>query len=158
LLIALAWRRVSAVMCNDYRIRRVKSLKAGQRIPRILVVEDNDESRNLLVELLKIIKFEVLSAKNGREAVEVFDAYRPDFIWMDMQMPIMDGPEAAREIKALEQGKNVKIVALSAHVFGEKKYVSLSGFDDFISKPYLESDIYNTMSKHLNIEYEYYDS
>jgi signal transduction histidine kinase/DNA-binding response OmpR family regulator len=135
---------------------RVKSLKPGQKVPRILVAEDTDENRNLLVKLLNLTGFDVSEATDGKEAVEAFKSWHPDLIWMDIRMPVMDGKEATRQIKATEDGKNVIVIALSAHVLGEeRKEITDAGCDDFVGKPFTEVEIFEMMKKHLGVEYIY---
>jgi signal transduction histidine kinase/CheY-like chemotaxis protein len=141
---------------NQYQVCRVKSLKPGQKIPRILVAEDTDENRNLLVTLLKVVGFEVAEAVNGKEAVDVFEALHPDLIFMDIRMPVIDGLEATRMIRASRSGENVCIIALSAHVLGEEREkIKESGLDDFIGKPYRETEIFDKLKEHLGLEYIY---
>jgi len=134
----------------------VKSLMPGTKSPRILVAEDTEVNRNLLVKLLESAGFEVRSAENGKLAVELFEQWNPDFIWMDIRMPVMDGKEATRRIKTLDGSNRIKIAALSAHVLGkEREEIFEAGCDDFVSKPYRENDLFEVMAKHLNIEYVY---
>jgi PAS domain S-box-containing protein len=136
--------------------RRVIGLKAGQGIPRVLVVEDKEESRTLLVKLLEAVGFEVREAVNGREALEVFETFRPHFIWMDMRMPVMDGMEATRRIKATETGKSAIVVALTATAMVEEQEPILAaGCDDIVLKPFREQEIFDAMAKHLGLEYSY---
>lgn len=136
--------------------RIVKRLKPGEKIPRILVAEDNDENRNLLARFLKITGFEVAEAVDGKEAVELFEKWKPDLIWMDIRLPVIDGKEATRIIRSKETGKRVKIIALSAHALGEeRKEIIDSGCDGFVAKPFRETEIFETMKKHLNIDYIY---
>lgn len=140
------------------RVGQVIRLKSHQQVPLILVTEDNAESRSLLIRLLKTAHLKVIWAENGREAVEKFKMCRPDFIWMDIRMPIMDGLEATRQIKGMGDSKSTIIVALSAHVFDEERESILAaGCDDFLAKPFLEEDIFNIMAKHLNLEFIYSD-
>jgi signal transduction histidine kinase/CheY-like chemotaxis protein len=128
----------------------------GQNIPRILVAEDMEENRLLLVKLLKLIGLNVREAVNGKEVLEIFEEWKPDLIWMDIRMPVMDGLEATRLIKAAEQGKQTKIVALSAHVLGEeRKDIFAAGCDDFVAKPFREMEIFDIMEKHLGLKYIY---
>lgn len=143
---------------NDERsqLRYVVSIKKGFEIPRILVVEDIEENRCLLVKLLSDIGFDVREAINGKEAVEVFKQWHPHFIWMDIRMPVMDGLEATKLIRDTEDGMKVKIVALSAHVLeGEVTEILTAGCDGFVAKPYREGEIFDIMGKHLTVEYVY---
>jgi len=84
-------------------IQRVIGLEPNQPNYRILIVEDVVENRKVLVELLKPVGFEVREAFNGEEAVSLWESWQPHLIWMDIQMPIMDGYEATKQIKAREK-------------------------------------------------------
>jgi len=136
--------------------RQVIGLAPGQEIPRILVAEDIEESRLLLVDLLKNVGFAVREAVNGRLAVELFEQWQPHFIWMDIRMPEMDGLEATRRIKQTEAGQATVVAALTAHALEEEKQEILAaGCDDFVRKPYRVEDIFELMAKHLNLQYLY---
>lgn len=125
-------------------------------IPRILIAEDIEENRCLLVKLLSTVGFEVREANNGKEAVEIFKQWHPHFIWMDIRMPVMDGLEATKLIRAAEKGMDIKIVALSAHVLaGEVTEILAAGCDDFVGKPYRENEIFEVMAKKLTLRYIY---
>jgi len=136
---------------------KVIALEQGKdRTPRILVVEDQLESRKLLHRLLEITGFEVREAANGMEAVEIFEQWRPHFIWMDVRMPVMNGLEATRFIKATEHGKLTKVVALSASTMEEEKEIILAaGCDGFVGKPYCEEEIFEVIAQHLGLKYLY---
>ncbi len=82
--------------------RQVLSLAPNQPQIRILVVEDNETNRRLLVQLLQSVGFDVQEATQGAEAIAVWETWQPQLIWMDMRMPIMNGYEATRQIRALE--------------------------------------------------------
>ena len=101
--------------------RRVVGLEADQPAWRLLVVDENEAARLLLVKLLEPIGFEVAEATNGQQAIEVWQRWQPHIILMDMRMPIMDGYEATRRIKATPQGRNTLIVAVSASAFEEDR-------------------------------------
>ncbi len=136
--------------------RQVIGLEDDQEIPRILVAEDNEDSRNLLVSLLETTGFQVSEAVNGKEAVEICEKWKPDFIWMDVRMPVMDGLEATRLIKQTKEGDSTIIVALTAHALEEEReWILKAGFDDFVRKPYNEDEIFEVMGIHLNLRYTY---
>ena len=136
--------------------RRITGLAPGQSIPRILVVEDREESRYLLIKILELAGFEVQGATNGREAVDVFEQWLPSFIWMDIRMPVMDGLEATRLIKATEAGKSTTVAALTAHALEEEReLIQAAGCDDFVRKPFREHEIFEVMAKHLGLKYVY---
>jgi signal transduction histidine kinase/CheY-like chemotaxis protein len=138
------------------RERHVIGLALSQVVPRVLVVEDKEENRTLLVKLLELVGFNVREAENGEKAVEFFEKYSPHFIWMDIRMPVMDGLEATRRIKAAPGGDSVKIAALTASaLLEERESILAAGCDDFVCKPYREPEIFEVMAKHLGIEYLY---
>lgn len=129
-------------------------LAPGQRIPHILVVEDNEENRIFLSALLKQVGLIVGEAVNGKDALDLFETSFFDFIWMDVRMPVMDGIEATRKIKATPKGKSTIIAALTASAFEEdRKKIESVGFDDFVRKPFLEHEIFDVMTKHLKIQF-----
>lgn len=138
---------------------RVIALEPGTDIPRVLIVEDQTENRELLQTLLVKTGFEVREAFNGIEAVNVFEQWRPHFIWMDIRLPLMNGLEATRCIKASQKGYLTKIVALSASVLEEdKEMIMAAGCDGFVGKPYREEEIFEVMAGHLGLKYLYQEN
>jgi CheY-like chemotaxis protein len=120
------------------------------------MVEDQVENQLLLRRLLEDAGFSVKLALNGAEGVELFQSFHPHFIWMDRRMPVMDGLEATKHIRALTGGQEVKIVAVSASVFGEQRTETLTqGMDDFVRKPYRPDEIFDCMARHLGVRYVY---
>ena len=135
---------------------QVQGLEAGQAQYRVLIVEDQLENRLLLKKLLESVGFQVFEAENGEQGVEQFSRWQPHFIWMDKRMPIMDGIEATEKIRALENGKDVKIIALTASVFsGQRQEFLKAGANDVLNKPYRETEIFDCMAKHLGVRYTY---
>jgi len=138
--------------------RRVIGLEPNQPSYRILAVDDKWESRLLLVHLLEPLGLEVREAANGQEAITIWETWKPHLIWMDMQMPVIDGYEATRQIKAKIQEEATVIVALTASAFEEERAIVLSsGCDDFVSKPFREEVIFAKMAEHLGVQYIYED-
>lgn len=136
--------------------KRVISLQPNQPQYRILVVEDVEENRLLLVRLLESVGFEVRSAVNGIEAVAVWQEWKPHLICMDMLMPVMDGYEATKRIKATLKGQATVIIALTAHAFSEERSTVLeAGCDDFIPKPLREEILFEKMATYLGVKYIY---
>jgi CheY-like chemotaxis protein len=134
--------------------RRVIGLAPGQGTPRILVAEDTKTSRTLLVEILKKAGFDVREAVSGKQAVEVFHRWQPQFIWMDVRMPEMDGLEATRRIKETEAGLSTPVAALTAHSLDEEQEViRAAGCDYFVRKPFHEEEIFEVMANHLGLKY-----
>jgi signal transduction histidine kinase/DNA-binding NarL/FixJ family response regulator len=138
--------------------RRVIALEPNQHPLRILIVDDKPTNRQLLIKLLNPLGFKLKEACNGKEAIEVWESFEPHLIWMDMRMPVMDGYEATKQIKATLKGQATSIVALTASVLEEERVVVLStGCDDFLRKPFREADIFAVMHKHLGVRYIYED-
>ncbi len=138
---------------------KVTALAPGQPLFRLLIAEDQRDNQLLLTILLERVGFQVKIANNGKEAIALFQSWKPDLIWMDNLMPVMDGLEATRYIRKLPQGKDVKIIGLSASAFQEERNEMLaSGMDDYLSKPYRAAEIYACLSKHLRVKYLYKDS
>ncbi|MDY7079341.1 MAG: response regulator [Chloroflexota bacterium] len=136
--------------------RRVIGLEPGQQAYRLLVVEDTDANRDLLVWLLKPLGFDVREAVNGQEAIAIWEEWAPHLIWMDIRMPVMDGLEATRRIKATPRGQDTVIVALTASSFEEEREKILSeGCDDFVRKPAREADIFDALTRHLDVRFVY---
>lgn len=100
---------------------------------KVLVVEDNDSNYLLMTFILRI-HYEFARAKNGQEAVDMAQAGGFDLILMDLKMPVMDGLEATRKIKAVFP--NLPIIALTANAFdNDREHAFEAGCDDFLSKP-----------------------
>lgn len=136
--------------------KRVTRLSSDQPTIRILIVEDYLQNRLLLSNILKQAGFMTNEAENGKIALTIFQQWHPDFIWMDMRMPVMDGYEATRQIRALPGGKEVKIVALTASVFKEQlPEIRAAGCDALVFKPYKTHQIFDAMAEQLGISYEY---
>ena len=138
----------------QYLGKHIYKLDTSIAPPRILVVEDNIDNRLLLVKMLKNTGFHVKEAVNGKEALNMVKKWHPDFIWMDIRMPVMDGYEATQEIKKIKTKKEIIIVALTAHALEEERVeIIKAGFDDFVRKPFHEQDIMDTMKKFLDIKF-----
>ncbi|ERT06623.1 response regulator [Lyngbya aestuarii BL J] len=109
-----------------------------------------------MTQLLSSVGFEVREASNGQEALETWLDWKPDLIFMDMQMPIIDGYTATRNIRVYQQGEATIILALTAHAFEEyRQYILSIGCDDLIRKPFQQKELFATISKYLNIQYRY---
>lgn len=105
-------------------------------VRKILLVEDDDLSRDMLSRRLRRRGFEVVVATNGQEAVDQAAAELPDLILMDLSLPVKDGWTATREIKAAEATRGIPVIALTAHAMkGEKERALEAACDDFDTKP-----------------------
>ncbi|MEB3290088.1 MAG: response regulator [Leptolyngbya sp.] len=139
--------------------QRVVGLAPGQPKYRILVVDDYRENRQLLVQFLQPLGFELYEAENGAAALRQWRSHRPHLIWMDIRMPEMGGDEATRRIKADPDGQNTVIIALTASVFEEEQASILAaGCSDFVRKPITEAVLLEKLAQHLGVVYRYADS
>jgi two-component system, cell cycle response regulator DivK len=103
---------------------------------RILLVEDNEMNRDMLSRRLARRGFEVLIAENGQSGVDLTVSERPDLVLMDMSLPVMDGWEATRRLKADPNTSTIPIIALTAHAMASDREQALgAGCDDYDSKP-----------------------
>jgi len=136
--------------------QRVLQVHPHQPIFRILVVEDHADNRCLLVTLLATIGFLVKSAQNGLEALEIWQDWHPNLIWMDIKMPVMDGLEATQQIRKTPHTPQPIIIALTANAYEEDKDRAIAyGCDDFLRKPCHETIILEKMTQYLGVEYLY---
>ncbi len=105
-------------------------------MPRILLVEDNEMNRDMLARRLERKGFEVAVARDGREGIDMALAGPFDLILMDMSLPVVDGWEATRQIKADPKARAVPVIALTAHAMaGDREKALEAGCDDYDSKP-----------------------
>jgi CheY-like chemotaxis protein len=136
--------------------RRVIGTRAGTTVPRILVVDDQFENRDWLMKLLTAIGFTVRCADNGAEAIREWREWNPGLILMDIHMPVMDGLEATRRIKADPLGKATAIVVLTASALDDdRRTVSESGADAFLAKPCREDELLESIRALLDVTYDY---
>ncbi|HEY9823094.1 MAG TPA: response regulator [Candidatus Sericytochromatia bacterium] len=139
--------------------RKVIGLAPDQPDYRILIVEDNLENRLLLVKLLTSVGFSVCEAENGQEAIALLSSYSPHLILMDMRMPVMNGYEATRQIKAHLKGQATAVIALTASALEEDREAILSaGCDDFMCKPFREESLWEKIAQQLGVHYLYEES
>jgi CheY-like chemotaxis protein len=146
--------------------RKVVGLEPNQPVYRLLVAEDRESNRKLLTRLLTSLTpspaghsgsgFQVREAVNGKEAVEIWKEWDPHLIWMDMRMPVVDGHEATRQIKATGKGQDTVIIALTASAFEEdRRAVLAEGCDDFVRKPFREAEIFAKLAQYLGVRFVY---
>jgi two-component system, cell cycle response regulator DivK len=116
---------------------------------KILVVEDVDFNRDLLVQLLED-QYEVIEALNGQEGIAYAQRERPDLILMDLSLPVMDGWEATRRLKADEQLRSIPVIALTAHAMvGDEQKALAAGCDDYLVKPLDEEVLMARIAKYI---------
>jgi CheY-like chemotaxis protein len=105
-------------------------------MPKILLVEDNEMNRDMLSRRLARNGFDVTIAVDGHQGVEMAGAEKPDLILMDMSLPVMDGWEATRRVKANPETRSIPVIALTAHAMTDDRNKALAaGCDDFDTKP-----------------------
>ncbi len=104
---------------------------------RILVVEDQEDNRQIIRDMLSTTDYEITEAENGEEALAAVTKQRPDLILMDIQMPILDGYEATRRIKADPGLRSIPIIAITSYALsGDEQKARAAGCDDYVPKPY----------------------
>jgi two-component system, cell cycle response regulator DivK len=104
---------------------------------RILVVEDQPDNRQIIRDMLAPTDYEITEAENGEQALAAIAKQRPDLILMDIQLPVMDGYEATRRIKADASLRSIPIIAVTSYVLsGEGQKARVVGCDDYVPKPY----------------------
>jgi CheY-like chemotaxis protein len=105
-------------------------------MPKVLLVEDNEESRDGLSRHLRRKGFEVLVAVDGRQGLEAARSAGPDLVLMDMSLPVLDGWEATRQLKADPRTRHIPVIALTAHAMaGDREKALAAGCDDYDTKP-----------------------
>lgn len=148
------------ILFQDIKTSKISTIMPQQRVIRLapqkeyrLLVADADwVSRQLLIQLLTSVGFNVCAAVNGEEAVTLWESFDPHLILMDMQMPILNGYEATQQIKSHLKGQATVIIALT----NEKRSLSLSaGCDDFLPKLFLEAIMFEKIAQHLGVSYLY---
>lgn len=144
------------ISCKRKNKLRVSALSEDQKGYRILIVEDNATNRLILKKYLTRVGFDVELANNGKDAVEKWSKWKPDLIWMDIQMPVLDGLQATRAIRQQETDSHTVIIALTANVYqNDLNETIAAGCDDYATKPFNEAEIFTLMEKHLGVEYVY---
>jgi CheY-like chemotaxis protein len=121
---------------------------------KVLVVDDIYENRSLLVQMVQYLGFETCEADDGFAAIEQLSICKPDIIFMDIQMPRMNGFEAIEKIRSSSATPNIPIALVSANVFEEDKQKALDeGANAFIEKPIKEEDLVLTLQTLLNLKF-----
>ena len=128
--------------------------KPGGRSMRVLAAEDNRANRLILTRMLAGLAIDLTVVEDGVEAVEAFERERPDLILMDISMPRMDGIEATRRIRAMEEGASrVPIVAVTAHALaGDEESFRAAGIDGYLPKPVRREDLRGIVASHAPAE------
>jgi CheY-like chemotaxis protein len=129
-------------------------VEAGQPVYRLLVADDQADNRSLLEFMLQKLGFAVRTAADGAETLRVWEEWQPHLVWMDMSMPVVDGYEATRRIKATPQGRSTVVVALTASVReGDRERGVAAGCDDLLHKPFRQADLERVLARHLGVRF-----
>jgi signal transduction histidine kinase len=143
------------IKTRSNRDMEVVRLKEGQKV-KALVADDIEENRSVLSKFLVEVGMEVIQVENGKEAVESFRKNRPDIVYMDVRMPVMDGVEAIRQLRKEFPENELKIVVVSASVLKhEREQYEKLGCSEILQKPFRMEKIYSSAQNLLGIEYEY---
>ena len=119
-------------------------------LKKILIVDDNQDSRELVVKILKKAGYQMIEAIDGEEALEKATAENPDLILMDISIPKIDGYEVTRRLKSQVKFKDTPIIALTAHAMNGDREKSLgAGCEGYISKPIDIHELPNQIKSHL---------
>jgi len=104
---------------------------------RILIVEDQEDNRAIMRDLLNTAGYNLIEAVDGEEGVRLAQSERPDLILMDIQLPILDGYEATRRIRALAELKSIPIIAVTSYALsGDEAKALAAGCDSYVAKPF----------------------
>ena len=116
----------------------------------ILVVEDQEDNRQILRDLLGSAGFQLIEAENGEEALKALARQRPDLILMDIQLPIMDGYEATRRIRANGDLKSIPIIAVTSYALaGDDAKALAAGCNGYVTKPYSPKKLLAKVKEYL---------
>ena len=114
----------------------MRAFPENRAMPRILLVEDNEMNRDMLSRRLERKGFEVVLAVDGVGGVEMASSHAPDLVLMDMSLPVLDGWEATRRLKAAPATRHIPVIALTAHAMaGDRERALEAGCDDYDTKP-----------------------
>ena len=120
---------------------------------RILIVEDQEDNRTILRDVLSTVGYELIEALNGKDGVRLAQSERPDLILMDIQLPEMDGYEATQQIKSIAELKTIPIIAVTSYALsGDEAKARAAGCDGYIAKPYSPRELLAKIRKYLSDE------
>jgi two-component system, cell cycle response regulator DivK len=122
---------------------------------RILVVEDQEDNRKIVRDLLTSVGYELIEAVNGEEGVRLAEQHRPDLVLMDIQLPIVDGYEATRRIKAQPELRGIPIIAVTSYALsGDDAKALEAGCDAYVAKPFSPRALLAKIREYLGREYQ----
>jgi len=118
----------------------------------VLVDDDASDNRELIVQYLKPLGFELRTVTDGEQAVREYEVWEPDVVLMDLRMPVMDGYEAIKLIRQRDPKARILVVTASAFADAQREAVQL-GADDVVGKPFRESELLDKIARILGLEY-----
>ncbi|HJZ30646.1 MAG TPA: response regulator [Hyphomicrobiaceae bacterium] len=119
----------------------------------VLIVEDQEDNRAILRDLLSTSGYELIEATNGEEGVALAESKRPDLILMDVQLPIMDGYEATRRIKGNVELKSIPVIAVTSYALsGDEAKAQAAGCDGYVAKPFSPRQLLAKIREYLPAE------
>jgi CheY-like chemotaxis protein len=125
--------------------------KKPEQARKVLIVDDFEDNRAMYAEFLRYSGFEVIEASNGAEAIERATAGEPDVIVMDLSLPVLDGWEATRRLKADPRTRHIPVIALTGHALeGHSQGAREAGCDWFLAKPCLPETLLETLNDLLS--------
>jgi two-component system cell cycle response regulator DivK len=117
---------------------------------RILVVEDQEDNRRIIRDLLTSVGYELIEAQDGAEGVRLAESERPDLILMDIQLPVLDGHEATRRIKQNPELRHIPIIVVTSYALsGDDQKAMAAGSDGYVAKPFSPRELLATIRKFL---------
>ena len=120
---------------------------------RILIVEDQEDNRTILRDVLSTVGYELIEALNGEDGVKLAQSERPDLILMDIQLPQMNGYEATQQIKSIAELKTIPIIAVTSYALsGDEAKARAAGCDGYIAKPFSPRELLAKVRKYLSDE------
>jgi len=117
---------------------------------RILVVEDQEDNRRIIRDLLMSVGYELIEALDGAEGVRLAESERPDLILMDIQLPVLDGHEATRRIKQNPELRHIPVIVVTSYALsGDDQKAMAAGSDGYVAKPFSPRQLLATIRKFL---------
>jgi two-component system, cell cycle response regulator DivK len=117
---------------------------------RILIVEDQEDNRTIMRDVLSTVGYDLIEALNGEDAVRLAQSEQPDLVLMDIQMPVLDGYEATRRIKAIAELRSIPIIAVTSYALsGDEAKARAAGCDGYIAKPFSPRELPARVRKYL---------
>ena len=118
---------------------------------RILMVEDTEDNRQIIRDLMESVGYDLIEAEDGAAAVAMATEHRPDLILMDIQLPVMDGYEACRRIKADPELRHIPIIAVTSYALsGDETKTKAAGCDGYVAKPFSPRQLLAKMNEFLD--------